>query len=134
MSFFKINVSLAHDFLFYFYFINVGVRVSLRAPRLISRAMKVNNHISLQWSCGLWNSNRWSLGSKSRNWPVKLYSSVFSSCFFFIGAHYINLSGLLQWKIFKIICNFILEKKINGVILIFESINMDVAFIIYLIK
>jgi hypothetical protein len=36
---------------FYFFKFNVGIRVSLRAPRLINpTGPKVNDHVSLKWS------------------------------------------------------------------------------------
>jgi len=34
--------------LFFFFFLIVGIRTSLRVFRLISRDLKVNNHVSLQ--------------------------------------------------------------------------------------
>jgi hypothetical protein len=38
---------------------------------------KVNDHVSLQWLWGSWDSNWWPLGSKFRAWPIKLYPSGF---------------------------------------------------------
>jgi hypothetical protein len=37
---------------------------------------KVNNHVSLQWSWGLWDLNWWSLNSKLRTWSIELYPST----------------------------------------------------------
>jgi len=36
---------------------------------------EVNDHVSLQWLWGLWDSNRWPLENKLKTWPVKLYPS-----------------------------------------------------------
>ena len=55
----------------------VGIRVSLRAPRLISRDPEVNDHVNLQWSWSLWHLNWWSLESKLKAWSFKLHSSWF---------------------------------------------------------
>jgi hypothetical protein len=42
---------------FFFFLVTVGVQVSLRALRLISRCPKVNDQVSLQWPWDLWHSN-----------------------------------------------------------------------------
>jgi hypothetical protein len=49
--------------------------------------LEVNNHVSLQWSWGLWDSNWWSLGSKPRAWPVEPHSSGLKDC----NSWYMNL-------------------------------------------
>jgi hypothetical protein len=38
---------------------------------------KVNDHVSFQWSWGLWNSNWWPLDSKHMVWPIELYPLKF---------------------------------------------------------
>jgi hypothetical protein len=58
---------------FFIYFINVDVWVSLCISWLILRGLEVNDNVSFQWPWGLWDSNWWLLGSKSRVWPLELH-------------------------------------------------------------
>jgi hypothetical protein len=40
--------------------------------------LEVNDHVSLKWPWGSWDSNWWSLGSKLKAWPVELHPSMLS--------------------------------------------------------
>jgi hypothetical protein len=51
------NFSFFLYFFIFFFFVSVGVRSSLRAPRLIFENLEVNDQVNLQLPWGLWHSN-----------------------------------------------------------------------------
>jgi hypothetical protein len=63
----------------FFFFLLRGCPGQLARTSTNPTGPEVNDHVSLQWPWGLWDSNWWPLGSKPRAWPVELHPSGYNT-------------------------------------------------------